>query len=255
MKLILNQFNPDWEDCSTNLLKLESQWPQMASHGADLALLPEMFNTGFSMKAADVAEPLSGPAVSFLRKHAKRSNLPVVAGIALKRDDGSITNSAVVIDGTGEMVSIYDKIHPFTLAGEHLHYHAGKHPIVVDLAGLRFGVFICYDLRFPELFRPIAKQVDAMIVIANWPEVRIEHWSILLRARAIENQCYVVGLNRTGTDGNKLHYPASTVVFDSRGKAVEMEWISEELALVELDPATVAKTRSEMPFLQDFSHL
>ena len=117
-------------------------------------------------------------------------------------------------------MALYTKMYPFSPAREHRHYEAGAAPVVFELAGAWCGVFICYDLRFPEAFRSIAKNVQAVFVIANWPRSRIEQWDILLRARAIENQCYSIGVNRTGLDGNGLYYSGSSQIVDPRGKVL-----------------------------------
>lgn len=255
MKIVLNQFNAVWENADANLEKLKHQWSQIVDLHGDLLVLPEMFNSGFSMSAHQIAEPLDGPTLSFLQTHAKQTRLPILAGLALKREGNCVSNSAVLVNSAGTVAAIYDKMQPFTFAGERDHYLAGTKPCVFEVAGGRFGVFVCYDLRFPELFRMVAKQVEAIIVIANWPSPRLEHWTTLLKARAIENQCYVIGVNRTGSDANNLDYPNSSVVFDSLGKNVPVHWASNEIGVAELDFSTVEKTRTSLPFLKDFAGL
>ncbi|MGF1572166.1 MAG: nitrilase-related carbon-nitrogen hydrolase [Sumerlaeia bacterium] len=255
MKILLNQFNPEWENTPANLEKLRAQKNLVLSIAPELIVLPEMFNSGFSMAASQIAESITGPTLKFLQAYAQDCSAQILAGLALKRGEQRITNSAVFIDAYGKLLSVYDKIHPFTYAGESAHYAAGENSCIVNIHGISCAVFICYDLRFPELFRAVAKQVEVIFVIANWPEARVEHWFTLLKARAIENQCYVVGLNRTGTDGNGLHYQNSTAVFDSLGKSVEITWHSHEIGTVEIDAATVQKTRTDLPFLQDFRGL
>ena len=162
-------------------------------------------------------------------------------------------NVAVVIDDRGKIVAEYFKMYPFSYMGEHLHYASGDSPVAFSVAGMNASVFICYDLRFPEVFRRVARSVECIFVIANWPDVRIEHWSALLKARAIENQCFLVGVNRIGSDGNGLTYCGSSHVFSPAGDLLCTGSAGDELVFADIDLAQVKKVRSQFPFLVDMN--
>jgi predicted amidohydrolase len=183
---------------------------------------------------------------------AARYGINIIGGFSVLSPSGTKgRNIARAYDRQGRTIASYTKARPFSLAGEDKYFEAGNAPVVFSVGGMPSSVFICYDLRFPELFRPVARRVKAVFVIANWPSSRVEHWTSLLRARAIENQCYVVGVNRTGTDGNGLSYPGVSCVFGPMGDLVLAGGEAEEILTAELDPAEVDRVRKEFPFLPE----
>lgn len=225
----------------------------MASHEkCDIAVFPEMFNTGFSMNISTIAEDEDGETASVLSDMAKRYEINLIAGFSVKAFDGKKgENIAVVFDRKGEFIARYVKIHPFSFAREDQYYPAGESTVVFNIEGMSSGIFICYGLRFPEVFRSIAKKVKAIFVIANWPSSRKEHWETLLKARAIENQCFVIGVNRTGTDGNGIHYPGASRVFDPSGMEICSCNDTNEFITCMINHREVAETRARFPFLRD----
>jgi len=251
MKIGMIQLNTVWHDKQANFAKAESLICEASSAGCEVAVLPEMFNTGFSMEIAKIGEKLEGPTSQFLERAAAQYKMAIIAGYPVLGEDRKGRNAALVVDGKGNIVAFYFKMYSFSYADEQRHYHAGNTPITFDIKGMRASVFICYDLRFPEVFRRVAKSTDCIFVIANWPETRIDHWNTLLKARAIENQCYVVGVNRIGTDANGLTYPGSSHVFSPSGVNLCTGGPQDELVIADIDLSQVAKVRSEFPFLSD----
>ncbi|GAB4387432.1 MAG: amidohydrolase [Thermodesulfovibrionales bacterium] len=252
MKLALLQMDVRWEDRPANLRRAAALMEEAAGGGAALAVLPEMFSTGFSMDADKAAEAEDGETAAFLSATARRLGMGVIGGFAARpRGGGMARNLAAVYDGRGRLVASYAKLHPFSPAGEHLHYAPGEGASVFEVQGLRASVFICYDLRFPEAFRAVAREVQAVFVIANWPASRSGHWEALLRARAIENQCFVAGVNRAGTDGNGIVYHGGSRLYGPSGEEVCALGEAEECRVVEIDPDEVGRARERFPFLRD----
>jgi predicted amidohydrolase len=159
-------------------------------------------------------------------------------------------NAAVVFDPAGSVAAIYRKQRLFTYAGEHEVYASGDGPVVLTIEGARVGLFICFDLRFPELFRAVAPDMDAALLIANWPERRRAHWDVLTRARAIENQCYLVAVNRTGV-GDGVEYDGGSVAYDPWGEPVGIGGSGNSPRVVDIDPARVKLVRTRYPFLRE----
>ena len=252
MKIALVQLDIEWESKRANYNRAE-HFVDGASHkGCDIVVLPEMFNTGFSMNVPTIAEDENGETAAILSTMAKQYAINIIAGYAVKGIDRKKgRNIAVVYNRKGELVARYVKIHPFSFASEDQHYAAGNDTVVFNIEGMSSGIFICYDLRFPEVFRSIAKKVQAIFVIANWPSSRKEHWETLLKARAIENQCFVIGVNRTGTDGNGIHYPGDSRVFDPSGMEICSGNDTNEFITCMINPREVAETRVRFPFLSD----
>ena len=204
-----------WEDPATNIRLFDKrlkQWVQQT----DLVVLPEMFTTGFSMNARELAQDMNGPAVAWMRAASDRHGIDM-AGSMIIRDGRHYYNRLIWAKPDGTLAT-YDKRHLFRMSGEHETYSAGEGTIIVELKGWRICPFICYDLRFPVWTRNNKKQYDLAIFVANWPAPRSMHWETLLRARAIENQCYVVGVNRVGTDGNGLPYDGKSAIIDPVGE-------------------------------------
>lgn len=248
MKIALIQYNPAWEDKESNKQKILSLVREI--EGVELFIFPEMTLTGFTMKSQEMSETIQGESFRFFSLLAKEKASNVFAGI-IERRDKRVYNTIIHIKPDGDLVKLYRKIHPFSYSGENEHFDAGVKPAYTKIRTWKIGLTICYDLRFPELYRKYGKKRTHLIVnIANWPDTRIEHWRTLLKARAIENQCYVAGINRVGKDP-KLLYPGFSSVFDPMGKdlvAVENE---EKVIVVELDKNYVKEVREKFPFLDD----
>ncbi len=251
MKIGLVQYSPAWEDKEANknkLLKLISR------NLIDVSLLifPEMTLTGFTMKSNEFAEKLDGDSFNFFSEICKRKSLHCFAGIIEKEND-NIFNSLIHINNKGELVTRYRKIHPFSYGKENENYSKGKNIKVAEVEDFKIGLSICYDLRFPELYRLYAKErVDALVAVANWPDTRIEHWTSLLKARAIENQCYAIGVNRVGKDP-KLNYTGFSGVYDPMGKKLASIELEEKIIVEEIVIEKVLNVRNNLPFLNDIS--
>jgi predicted amidohydrolase len=240
-----------WEDHETNRRRFAERLWAAAGAGAELVLLPEMFPTGFSMAADEVAEPADGPTVQWMCEQAATHGLHLAGSIATAAADGGLPTNRLVLVGPDGVVGTYDKAHPFGYSGEDRHYAAGTAPLTAEVRGVRVTATICYDLRFTESYWPHAEGTDLYVVVANWPRTRREHWTTLVRARAIENQAYVAAVNRVGTDGNDLSYAGDSMVVDPMGQVLAHAAEVETLLLVDVDPAEVAATRERLPFMRD----
>ncbi len=249
MRLAAIQHDIVWEDPVATRRHVGPLIAQAADGGARLIALPEMFATGFSMHPERVAEDEGGDTEQFLLEQAAEHHAYLVATIAQRGRDGRFRNNAVLASPDGT-VARYAKIHPFSFAGEHERYEAGDSYLTVDVDGLRVTLFVCYDLRFADEFWACARDTDLYVVPANWPEPRREHWRTLLRARAIENQAYVVGVNRVGTVKNLVHV-GDSVILDPLGRVLAEAGPDETVLSAEVDAATVAAVRREFPFLVD----
>ena len=257
MKVALLQLNSVWEDIRENHFRAAELISSAAAQGCDVAVLPEMFPTGTSSNTAITAEPANGPTDVFLSAVAKKHTMNIIAGFALqgKDQESKAGNIAAVYNRQGDRVALYTKIHPFSPALANRSYEAGSAPVIFTLEGAACGIFICYDLRFPEAFRSIAKKVQAIFVIANWPRARIEHWETLLKARAIENQCFVIGVNRTGVDGNGLYYSGCSQIIDPWGRVLCHGSEREPVVIKEFDPREADRYRAKYKFLNDMKPL
>jgi len=248
LKIGLVQYSPVWEDKSESIKKLEN----LLSGGEafNLLIFPEMTLTGFTMKSKDFAEELEGESFLYFSLLAKEKKCAVIYGVIEKGKKKNF-NTLVHLNNQGKIISTYRKIHPFTYSKENIFYGKGKETVITKVKGIKIGLSICYDLRFPELYRFYAKEKVHLIVdIANWPDTRIEHWRALLKARAIENQCYVAGINRVGDDP-KLHYNGFSSVFDPMGKEIVTLENDEKIITAEIDKSYVDQIRKKLPFLDD----
>lgn len=249
MKIAGCQWNLAWEDRNANFDTAERLALQAGE--CDLIVLPEMFGTGFSMNVHAVAESDPSVTEAFLQRFAKSKDAAVLGGLVRKDADGWGSNELIAYgSGRSELVR-YRKNRTFRYTRESDHYRNGTEIVVFDYLGWKIAPLICYDLRFPELFRrATAKGAELIIVIASWPTVRVEHWVTLLRARAIENLAYVVGVNRTGADPNS-EYPGRSIIVDPWGKIVADAGAEEGIVSATLDRDAVVNWRSEFPALQD----
>ena len=251
MRVALLQMDLAWEDVPENHRRAERLLADAAARAARLAVLPEMFSTGFSMAPERIAQPEGGPSETFLRERARSLGIWILASVPESggAGGGRPKNVALLVSPEGA-VARYAKIHPFSFGGEDKHYGAGDRVVTVPVEGVRVTPFICYDLRFPEPFRVAARETDLFCVIANWPDARREHWRALLRARAIENQAYVVGVNRAG-DGDRLHYAGDSAAVGPLGETLAEAGEGEAVLVCEIEPQAVAKLRARFPALDD----
>lgn len=249
MKLTLVQYNPEWENKTANMKKLLTMLQSKTIVG-NVLIFPEMTLTGFTMNASSMAENMRRKSLNFFSDFAVDKKVHVFAGL-IEQSGKNLYNSLVHLDTNGKLKTKYQKIHPFSYSNEDKFYTAGKKLSIAKVDEWKIGLSICYDLRFPELFRFYAKQkVDLIINIANWPVTRIEHWRTLLKARAIENQCYVAGVNRVGDD-KKFHYNGYSSVFDPMGKEIISVKNKETILTAEIDKDYVKEVRKKLPFLND----
>lgn len=250
MKIAALQTDIAWEDPAENHRRVAPAISAAAGAGARLVVLPEMYACGFSMETERIAEPEDGPSTDFLRERAAEHGVWVCGSVPTRSTGATRPFNTLVLAGPGGEIHRYHKIHPFTFAKEDEHYEAGSEFVTVDIEGLRTTLFVCYDLRFADEFWATARDTDCYLVVANWPERRRHHWTTLLRARAIENQAYVVGVNRVGT-GGKLTYTGDSMIVDPWGEILAAGAKAETTLLAEVDPAVVADARKTFPVLGD----
>jgi len=248
MRVALLQMDLAWEDVAENHRRARRLLEEAARKGARLAILPEMFSTGFSMKPEKIAQMQGGPSESFLRDSARELGLSIIASIP-EAGEPRPRNVALVVS-PGGTVARYAKIHPFSFGGEHRHYVGGERVVTVPIEGVRVTPFVCYDLRFPEPFRVAAAETDLFVIVANWPDQRRDHWRTLLRARAIENQAFVAGVNRVG-DGDGLHYVGDSVAIAPLGETLAEGGDKESVLYADVDTEKVSKLRARFPALDD----
>jgi len=244
-----------WEDREATCARLVPRIADAAGAGAGLVVLSETYSTGFSTAIDVVAEDADGPSVTFLAEQALAHGIWVCGSVPERVPGATRPSNCLVVAGPAGERHRYRKIHPFTFAGEHEHYDAGHEHVTITVGDVRLSLFVCYDLRFADEFWALAPVTDAYVVVANWPAGRRTHWQTLLRARAIENQAYVVGVNRVGSGGG-LDYAGDSAVIgpfgDEIAVAPDVGSTGVETTLIaDLDPAHVAETRARYPFLQD----
>ena len=250
MKIAAIQSDIAWEEPAANFERLRPWVAAAAAAGARLVVLPEMFACGFSMATERIREAPGGPSTRFLADQAARHGLWICGSVPeLPEGEARPYNTLVLAGPRGEQVR-YRKIHPFTFAKEHEHYAAGAQHVTVELEGLRCTLFVCYDLRFADEFWATAAATDAYVVVANWPERRRHHWTALLQARAIENQAYVVGVNRVG-HGSGLDYSGDSRIIDPWGETLASAAGAPTMLLADLRPELVRDAREKFPVLKD----
>jgi predicted amidohydrolase len=245
-----------WEDKPANFANVRRLLAKAPPPRAALLLLPEMFATGFSMNAQAIAESPGGPTERFLAGLAGDLGVCAVGGAVRRGPDGRAQNQALAVSPAGDLLACYAKMRPFTLGGESAHYAAGERPTAFTWEGCTVAPFICYDLRFPELFRQAAARhrPQLFVVLANWPATRIHHWTRLLQARAIENQAYVVGINRCGQDPHHT-YPGRSLVVDYHGEILADAGAGDGCLTARLDLTALEAYRGALPFLEDLRPL
>lgn len=251
LNIALVQANQVWEDKTANFRNYERLLGSV--EGADLIVLPEMFQTAFTMNSAELAEDMNGESVVWLKQIAQQKSAAVYASLIVK-EEGNYYNRGVFATPDGNL-AYYDKRHLFAMAGEDAHFSAGEKSTIVTYKGWNINLQICFDLRFPENCRNFKRgesaDYDLLLYVANWPERRITHWSALLQARAIENQCYVVGVNRVGTDAMELNYNGSSAIFNALGeKLSNLPENSESVQQIAISAKALSEVRERLPFLK-----
>ena len=251
LRIALGEYDTAWHAPQASLSRAAVCVQRSAAIGARLVVLPEMCTTGFTMEPEEWAEPLDGQSARTLGALAAKHDVWILAGIAV-REGTENRNVAAVFDPAGTLHATYAKQRLFAYGNEDEHYDAGTSPLVVDIDGVRVAPLICYDLRFPELFRQVAAQADCFVVIANWPAARRAHWDALLPARAIENQAYVVGVNRTG-DADGIAYDGGSAAFDPWGAVITQRVAIGSPSVADISTQRVESIRTKFPFLSDAS--
>lgn len=237
-----------WENPAANLSFFEESFEQSIQQ-TDLVVLPEMFTTGFSMNARELAQDMDGTAVTWIRETSARHQVDITGSMIIR--DGQRYYNRLIWAKPDGTLQTYDKRHLFRMSGEHEVYSAGNQPILVELKGWNIRPFVCYDLRFPAWTRNVKKQYDLAIFVANWPAPRSMHWKTLLRARAIENQCYVIGVNRVGTDGNGLPYDGNSSIIDPMGTVLYQQKDTPAIHTEKLTFDTLTSYRKSFPAWMD----
>ena len=250
IKIAIAQMDIAWHDRKKNHEKAELFAKKAGEEGADIIVFPEMFSTGFTSDIHFAEEPSDGPTPSLLRGIALKEKIAVIGGYVRSRETGKPENVSLVVDKNGIDLATYAKIHLISLLAEDKSCSSGDLPVPFQLGKIRAACLICYDLRFPELFRSLADECQLIFVIASWPSVRQAHWDILLPARAVENQSFVVGVNRVGKGGGHTFTGGSTII-DPVGMIIASGGNRESLFFAEIDLEMVQKIRAEMPFLRD----
>src|ERR1700743_768157 len=248
LKITLFQGYLFWENIDKNLQNISLRLSGIREK-TDLIILPEMFNTGFTMNAAELGEPMNGKTMQWMHKIAVQYDC-VVTGSLIIAEKGKYYNRLVWMRPNGSF-ECYDKRHLFALGKEHETYTAGSKKLIVELKGWKICPVICYDLRFPVWLRNVNEAYDLLLVVANWPERRALHWRTLIPARAVENQSYVIGVNRIGHDGNEIYHSGDSTCIDPNGNVVYYKRDEEDLYTFSISAEELIKTRRAFPFLKD----
>jgi omega-amidase len=242
-----------WEDKKANLAMFEKKINSITAK-TQVVVLPEMFTTGFSMRAAQLAENMDGQTVQWMEKLAAAKKI-VLAGSAIIEEGGNYYNRLIWMLPNGDK-GWYDKRHLFAYGEEDRHYTSGSQRLIASVNGWKINLLVCYDLRFPVWARQQFNkekdfEYDVIVYIANWPERRSAAWKALLQARAIENQCYVIGVNRVGTDGNEIYYSGDSLAIDPLGEILYHKEHEEDVFSITLDKEHLQRVRERFPFWKD----
>lgn len=247
MKIAVIQAPLVWENPEANRAYFEEKIKSVSDE-IDLIVLPEMFSTGFTMNPSEVWETMDGETILLLKNLAKAKNIAITGSLVIKENE-LFQNRLVFVFPSGE-IQKYDKRHLFSLAGEEKIYASGKEKLIVEYLGWKICPLVCYDLRFP-VFARNTEDYDLLIYVANWPKQRIQAWDILLKARAVENMTYVIGVNRIGNDGNDYPHNGHSQVVDFLGNFAIEPQESEGIFTAELDKNEMMETRKKLGFLND----
>ncbi len=250
MDIVGVQLDAVWEDKAANHAKLAALLAADPPERGTLVVLPEMWATGFSMNVAEITE-FGVETEAFMAAQAEAYGIGLLGGVVTTGADGLGRNEAVFFGADGEEAARYAKMHPFSFGGETRHYGRGSEVALFEWQGWMVAPLICYDLRFPEVFRRAARMgAEVFCVLANWPQAREDHWMTLLKARAIENQAYAVGVNRCGDDP-ELHYGGRSLIFGPRGEVLADAGRGEGMVSARLDREALLTYRREFPALDD----
>lgn len=252
LSITIIQTNLHWEDKAANLQLLEEKIYSIQEK-TEIVVLPEMFSTGFSMKAELLSETMDGETVQWMKRVSAQKKIILTGSIIIK-EGNDYFNRLIWMLPNGQY-GVYDKRHRFAFAGEDNHYTAGSKRLIASVKGWKINLQVCYDLRFPVWARqqsqPEGPEYDVLIYVANWPERRNHAWKTLLQARAIENQCYVVGVNRVGNDGNNIYHSGDSMVIDPMGDLLYTKKDEEDIFTAVLDKNHLQTIREKLPFLKD----
>lgn len=253
LTVTLIQTDLHWENKKANLEMLQRKI-ESVSEKTEVVILPEMFTTGFSMKPELFAEKMDGETVQWMKKIAAQKKI-IITGSVIIEAEGKYFNRLIWMLPTGEY-GFYDKRHLFAFANEDKHFSPGNKKLIASVKGWKINLQICYDLRFPVWSRQSSSsekeaEYDLLINVANWPDTRNIAWKTLLRARAIENQCFVIGVNRAGEDGNKIFYNGDSLIIDPAGEIIYENKMAEDIFTCTLQKEKVAEIRNQFPFLLD----
>jgi omega-amidase len=250
MKIAMVSLDQYWEDKAKNYSLCLKYIKDASEKGAELVIFPEMTLTGFSTNIGLISEGVNtSETIRKFSADAKQFNIAIIFGVVLKNNNES-ENKSIFISNEGLILGGYTKIHSFSFAGEDACFKTGDEVIIIKYKSLNIGLSICYDLRFPEVYTSLAFKCDLIVNIANWPGKRVEHWNALLKARAIENQMYIVGVNRIGTDGNGLEYIESSNAYNANGEIVSYESF-ESLKIVEIDKTYTENIKEKFNTVSD----
>jgi omega-amidase len=240
-----------WEDRQQNRQRLEEKIRSISN--SQVVVLPEMFSTGFSMRPEELAEPMSGETVTWMKNLAASKKM-ILTGSVIIEEGGKYYNRLIWMLPNGQS-GYYNKRHLFAYAEEDKHYTAGQERLIASVNGWKINLLVCYDLRFPVWSRQSPRvegfEYDVLVYVANWPEKRSLAWRSLLRARAIENQCYVIGVNRVGTDGKGIAYNGGSTVIDPLGEILYEKLSEEDVFTITLDKEELNSIRERFPFRAD----
>ncbi|MBX3254516.1 MAG: amidohydrolase [Chitinophagaceae bacterium] len=250
------QTNLHWEDKAANLAMLSRKIDSLRGR-IEVVILPEMFSTGFSMNPAGLAETMEGPTVEWMKEIALQKKI-ILTGSIIIEENGLYFNRLLWVQPDGR-TGYYNKRHLFAFAGEDQHYTAGNKRLIASVKGWKVNLQVCYDLRFPVWTRQNISsyqpentpEYDVLVYVANWPEKRNTAWKTLLQARAIENQCYVVGVNRVGNDGNNIYHSGDSMIVDPLGNIIYQQADKEDIFTHVLEKEKLEEVRAKFPFWKD----
>ena len=251
LSITLIQSQLHWEDKQANLAMFEEKINTIKEH-TEIVILPEMFSTGFSMKTEELSETMDGPTVEWMKRTAIAKRI-ILTGSVIIHEKENYFNRLVWMLPNGTF-GYYDKRHLFAYGEEDRHYNPGNKRLIASVKGWKINLQVCYDLRFPVWARQQAQEqpeYDLLIYVANWPERRNHAWKTLLQARAIENQCYVAGLNRVGNDGNNIYHSGDSMVINALGEQLYYKAHEEDIFTITLQKETLEDTRTRFPFWKD----
>ncbi len=257
LTVTLIQSDLHWEDKQANLDMFEKKIDSVKEK-MEVVLLPEMFTTGFSMNPAGLAETMEGPSIAWMKRISASKKI-ILTGSLVIEEAGNYHNRLVWMQPNGEY-GFYDKRHLFGYAGEDEHYFPGFRRLIASVKGWKINLQVCYDLRFPVWARqslPLqdnennSPEYDLLVYVANWPERRNHAWKTLLQARAIENQCYVIGVNRIGNDGNNIYHSGDSMIIDPMGGVLYHKEHTEDIFTITLNKDTLTEARTKFPFWKD----